>query len=579
MSAQPPPPEGPTAHAEKIARLRSQLLESLYEACAVPAQVRTPLELADALLLGAMGPLGISRGAVFLRNGPRLRAQAQRGLSTQVTGSHSYYPGTLARPPGPVPPANCALGNILEAHRLVQSIPLRIGDRPVGLLALGESGHVDEGDGEKARYLVAIAAIYAAAISDALDRERLASSNRTLERRTRELGTLFEIGRELSSSLEEKRVLDVLAFSVMGNLGLPRAAVFLHDNTRYTPHIQKGLAFGEEAIAGTIELLGEVDADGNLPEAPELLAFGVAGVVPMVAPSGLKGGMALGERLDGQPLLATDLKFAATAGNTALSAVENARLFRLAIEKERIERELSIAREIQQQLCPHSLPDLPGLEIAARTYPSREIGGDLYEAVQVGDREAVFALADVTGKGVPAALLAASIQSAIRTMARAGLSLVDLAERLNDLVCEQTDSRHFASCFLARYRAADRQLITCSAGHDPTLLFRKDGGECTQLTTGGLILGVIPGASYEIETHTLEPGDRLIAYSDGITESLRDGSDDQELGLSGLTEIIRSIDPAESGERCLDLLTEAVNRFTGGSEASDDRTLVLLSGQ
>jgi sigma-B regulation protein RsbU (phosphoserine phosphatase) len=202
-----------------------------------------------------------------------------------------------------------------------------------------------------------------------------------------------------------------------------------------------------------------------------------------------------------------------------ITALENERLDRDRRERERLENELDIAATIQSGLLPLELPSTPGLEIAASMTTSRRIGGDYYDVIPLDHERVLIAIADVAGKGVPAALLMANVQAALNVMAPLDLPLPLLMGRMNHLVCSNTEPDVFVTMFVGVINTAQRQISYVNAGHNPPLLVRD--GQCEQLRTGGVLIGVLPDAPpYKEGVHDLLHNDTLLLYTDGVTEAI-----------------------------------------------------------
>lgn len=563
---------------------QTPLLECLHEAASLLAVGRTEEELARGLVLSAMGLTGVARGIVLLERDEGYEILAaggstlERGLvesDLELGRLPNEDIETSKLAPGP-------LRELLEGGGLTTLFPLRFDERTTGFLALARSLLGQDLSADARRLLLSLSVFYAVSMRDAHDRQRLRQANDTLERQNATLESLFEVGRRFSSTLEENEIFDLLAFSLMGNLALTRVTVLITQEEEWLVATQKGRALSA-AFRAALPLPGPWCRDADSPGDLEDLLAGekLGALLPVAAPSGLCALVAIGRPLSGQPLCPEDRRLVSTFASVALAAVENARLFQDMLEKQRLARELAIARTIQEGLCPQTLPQVHGLEVAAATRPSREVGGDLFEAVLLEDGSALFAVADVTGKGVAAALLAASIQAAIRTLCRAGLPLHEIAERVNLLVYEQTDAGRFATCFFAHFDPASRQLTTCSAGHDPALLLRA-GQQPLELSTGGLLLGVVPGARYELERQSFAEGACLAVYTDGLTEAQAPPEDPQgegeELGLERLSAMLREELAGRSLTQALPEVLKGVSAFTAGAPPADDRTLLLLRG-
>jgi len=264
-----------------------------------------------------------------------------------------------------------------------------------------------------------------------------------------------------------------------------------------------------------------------------------------------------------------------TLATEAAAAIENARLYREEIEKLRLQQELNIAAEIQRALLPEPRYVAANLEVVAVSVPCRAIGGDFFDYVELHDARGFgFALGDVAGKGPSAALLTASIQGVFSTRAPDGVNPASTIASVNEAVIRRAVRARFVTMI---YGVVDPQgqLTYCNAGHNPPLLLRPN--ETRKLGEGGVVLGLFPNAPYDQETIPLEAGDVIVAFSDGVSESMNLAGD--EFGDAGIEESVRrnlNSSPAEMLERLL----ADVRAFSEGTQPHDDLTaLVLRYGQ
>jgi sigma-B regulation protein RsbU (phosphoserine phosphatase) len=252
-------------------------------------------------------------------------------------------------------------------------------------------------------------------------------------------------------------------------------------------------------------------------------------------------------------------------------------------EKERLESELEIAREVQSQLFPKSVPRLKRLELTGACRPARMVSGDYYDFIQLGPNWTVLAIGDVAGKGISAALLMASIQSSLRAQLSAnshasesldngqGFSTAELTAQLNTQLYESTSLEKFATFFCAIYEEEAGQLHYTNAGHLPPILIRK--GRAELLEVNGMVLGAFPNQPYGRGCVQLQPGDLLTAYTDGITEPENEYG--EEFGERRLTELLIR-NAHRPLEELVTVVTEAASAWGSAAEQQDDMTLLLL---
>ena len=259
-----------------------------------------------------------------------------------------------------------------------------------------------------------------------------------------------------------------------------------------------------------------------------------------------------------------------TLATEAAVAIENARLYRETLEKTRMEQEMRIAAEIQQALLPEPRRKGAYFEAVGQSVPCRSIGGDFFDYVDLPDGGFGFAVGDVAGKGAPAALLTAVLQGVFSAQASSGSSPADTLSKVNLALIRRAIESRFATGLYAIVRAGGA-LTYCNAGHNPPMVFTKTGVK--RLEKGGLILGLFEHATFEEETIALEPGDLMVAFSDGVTEAMSaSGEEYGEERLLACVEATREKGPQE----VLDRIFSSVREFTTGAVQSDDVTALVL---
>jgi serine phosphatase RsbU (regulator of sigma subunit) len=258
-------------------------------------------------------------------------------------------------------------------------------------------------------------------------------------------------------------------------------------------------------------------------------------------------------------------------------------LFLLALEladRVTMKRDLEIAREIQRWLVPESPPQVPGVEIAFVSRPANTVGGDYYDAFlrdapssTSNSKRLLLVVADVAGKSVPAALLMATFQASLRTLAEANTSLLELVEGLNRYACAHSlGGRRFTTAFFGELEPQTRVLSYVRAGHN-TPFIRRASGSLERLETGDLPLGIDAGARFTCGAATMAPRDLLVIFTDGLIEAVNDA--DQEFGESRLLEVLKSSDAA-GAQATLKNLLSVVDAFVGHTRQHDDITCLLL---
>ena len=242
--------------------------------------------------------------------------------------------------------------------------------------------------------------------------------------------------------------------------------------------------------------------------------------------------------------------------------------------KERYEGELSIARSIQMHMVPTDFPKDDIFSLYALLQPARQVGGDLYDFVVRGD-DVYFAIGDVSGKGVPAALFMAVTRSAFRFIGGLGLSLSVLMERINTCLCDGNTMNMFVTLFAGHINLKTGQMSYCNAGHNPLVIIHADGRAEYLRVAPNLAVGVFSGFQYQEGEITLEKGSRLLLYTDGVTEA--ENAENAQYGEERLLNFAQSIAADDTSEQVIDRLMASVKEFTGDAEQNDDITIMTFS--
>jgi sigma-B regulation protein RsbU (phosphoserine phosphatase) len=532
-------------------------------------------EIVDAALLVVMGELQVARGALYVLEPDGLfHLRSARGKALAA-------PETLDLPDPPARPfAPAASHPASGGGRFALVCPVRKGDRTIALFALGPRA---EGRGfgrEETGFVESLAACAAIPIENGLIYDELRRVNRSLSVKIFQLNNLFDIGRELTASLDEEAIKRLVVTTLMGHFLASRGALYLlvGEGGLALAHA-RGLRAGEAPArlpaesatqAAGLEgprLTSEL-SEGLLREA--LVSARLALVVPLTAGGRTSGLLAVGERPAGTPFAEEDLDFAQALARQAQAALEGVRLHQVAVEKERQDRELQIAQEIQRSLFPRRVPSLPGLELAAESRPCFQVGGDYYDFIPLGGERLALVVADVSGKGTPASILMASVHASLRATAGAEAP-ARLLERLNRFLCASTQESKYVTLFYGEVEPRERRLSYVNAGHVPPYLLRAGGG-VDRLRSGGPVLGLLEDARYEAGEVVLAPGDLLAVVTDGVTEAL--SAADEEFGDE---RALRALGGAEAGAgAALRALVAAVAEWTAPGTICDDLTALVV---
>jgi serine phosphatase RsbU (regulator of sigma subunit) len=256
----------------------------------------------------------------------------------------------------------------------------------------------------------------------------------------------------------------------------------------------------------------------------------------------------------------------------AAISIEKAFLHRQLLEKERIEHQLVIAREVQANLLPTISQPMAGWDVAAANLPTWDIGGDYYDYIPLADGRVALVIADVAGKGIPAALIMASFRAALRTDLHKGSGIDEVIADLNRLIVETGGVSRYVTAVCGVFDPAEGRLTYVNCGHNPPLVLRSTGTRET-LSAGGTALGIFDRCTFDSDTVTLGPSDALALYTDGVVEVT--DSNDVEFGMDGLDRTLRQ-SSAEPAARMVRSVIDATQAFSGSETYTDDFTLVVI---
>jgi phosphoserine phosphatase RsbU/P len=459
--------------------------------------------------------------------------------------------------------------------------------------------------GRESEHWIQGALITAIAIAVGIVLSRLArSASRWIDRRFfREAYNAERILTELSSSVagirDPKRLIETVANRIADSLHVPRVAFLLEQGGIFQPAYALGFSGAVPPVQlaerdSAIRTLKRLNGPSKVYfDDPQSWVHGTSGIeqtalqtlstqvlLPVSLDTKMLGIISLGSKRSELPYTKADLQLlSALASQTGL-ALENAHLTesirREIASRERLDRELEIARDVQQRLFPQKLPLVRGLDFCGYCRPALGVGGDYYDFIHLASGSLGIAVGDVSGKGIAAALMMASLQASLRGQTiKPCETLSEMIQHINGLVYEASATNRYATFFYAQYDPTSRKLRYVNAGHNPPMLRRKkgDGYEFIRLEEGGTVIGLFPDFPYKEAEIEMFPGDVLVAYTDGISEALNDA--EEEFDEVRLMEAIRTC-PDRSAANISSYILEHVDAFTAGAPQHDDMTIVVV---
>jgi phosphoserine phosphatase RsbU/P len=408
---------------------------------------------------------------------------------------------------------------------------------------------------------------------------------------TEHLALLYRISQTFSSSLDLDEVLNLVMDEVIAVTRAERGFVVLLDEqgrlafraargidqkTLDEPEFQVSRGLLERvAREGQPICTSDAQSDMRFNQRSSVVGLRLRSIlcVPLKIKDVVSGVLYVDNRLHIGLFTEADLELLTAIAASAAIAIENARLYQVAVENGRIERELQLAREMQVSLLPRRAPELAGWEFAAGWHPAREVAGDYYDFIPADDRaELGLVIGDVSGKGLASALFMALTRSTVRASVAPARAPAVCISRANELLCADSANGMFVTLFYACLTVETGLLTYVNAGHNPPWLFHAATGQLERLTRTGMALGVDDTTGYTDREVQLAPGDLLLLYTDGVTDAL---SEQDEFGEARLAELLRQHSTA-SADVLLAVVEHAVNEFSGPTAPVDDITLVVV---
>jgi sigma-B regulation protein RsbU (phosphoserine phosphatase) len=572
----------PDSASTQVQRTERFDLRALYETSRLLSASLDLEFVLNNLLLTAMSKLLVTRGMALLFDPleDAYRVASLKGMPTVEKDAQiklEAIPADEMLRDDEVPEA-------LATHRVELVLPVAFGHRRIGLIGLGAKATGQPFEARELEFIQSLVNMSSAAVHNSLMVEELKQANRDLDNKIQQLNTLFDLSQEFNATLERDRLVKLLSFALMGQMLVGKHVLLLRrDDTEdagpdFEMAAKKGVK-GEmdaDTIADLFEreelvLLQDDDVDADAWEG--LQHCGLVLALPLQQQGETCAVLCLGPKMTGQDYTPDDVEFLYALGNLAFVSIQNLHLVEEQIEKERLEKEMRLAREIQEGLLPQSIPTVATVEVGTLALPSRYVGGDYFDVVQLDEDRLLIAIADVTGKGVPAALLMANLQACLQTMVPMDLSLEEAVGHMNRVICTNTGFDKFITAFVGIYDATDQHFEYVNAGHDPPLLIRADE-RVEQLKEGGLLLGVMKSAGYERGRVDLHPDDVVMLFTDGVTEAM--SPDDEEYTPERLERRLLDVHD-RTAQQIVDAVQDDICRHTGDIvELSDDRTMVAL---
>lgn len=565
------------------ARQRSRLdLKTVLETSRVLIEAKDVQFVLENLVRISMGKLLVSRAAILLleENRSDYSVKAAKGsteLKQLKTVSLNIDTENLDHP-------HLYLEELEEqASSLQKHFPggvlfnLRTSTRHLGFLLISQKFTKSDFTAQELEFVESLCIISSTAVANSRIIDQLNETNRKLDQRIHELNTLFDLSKEFNLLSNRDKISRIFKFALMGQLLI--RSFFLIYRTGNGIELLTSSNFptsDSESLNKIFKISKEIAlVDEELREQiPALRSSGISSLISISVQGRKIAVIGVGQRANEKSLTESDYNFLKSLANLAVNSIQRTFLLEERIEKERMEEELLLAKSIQNRLLPDPIPDVKGLDLSAITVSSYQVGGDYFDVAETPDGNHIFAIADVTGKGFPAALLMANLQSMLHILLPFDITLTLATERINNLIHQNTPADKFITFFWGKYHHETRVLKYVNAGHNPPLLLKHDSDDFIELSEGGLLLGAMESMMpYESKDITLEPGDIVVCFTDGVNEA-QSGEMTEEFGMERFKNVILNSRNARAAE-ISDKIISAVTEFAGGHQF-DDVTLMVF---
>ena len=423
-----------------------------------------------------------------------------------------------------------------------------------------------------------------------VDLTRLEEENQSLRRSVEELSIINEIATAINSALSIDNILESITQKCRKHLKVEQVAVMLLDEQSEKKPFQT-MVRGWDQVSGEIPfrfdtqltgwmlknrkplLINDFLNDSRFQKTSEdtdtiksLLS------VPLLCKSKMIGLITVFNKTIESGFNDDDQRLLSIISSQSSQVIENARLLKEEQELIKVQQELRLAYEIQTNLLPETSPQIDGYEIFGTSIPAKEVGGDYFDFIPLENNKLAFCLGDISGKGMPAALLMSNLQASVRGQTLARSNVKNCMEKINSMLFHNTPPEKFSTFFYGVLDSKNHKITYSNAGHNYPFLFSKDGN-IKQLEEGDIVLGCIESFQFSENVISLEPEELLLIYSDGITEAINEN--EEELGEEAMTNIIIK-NPDLSLEEMSEKILEKVKLHSGNNLQYDDMTLVLI---
>ncbi|MFP8489519.1 PP2C family protein-serine/threonine phosphatase [Gracilimonas sp. Q87] len=501
-------------------------LRTLLETSKMLVESQDPDFVLNNLLLITMGKLLVTKGIILIQNGGESSYRVSK-----IKGQNTLQEEDLISLPVDEHILKKSVIKGADHPKLVDKLNLseeailfnlRTTNHHLGFLCLGSKGNKQALASSELEFIESLTIISSVAIANSRMFQELRLINRKLDRKVHDLHTLLELSKDFNLMVDQDDIARTFKFAMLGQMLIRTFFFALEMDGEKSLISSSGLKVrpSQEELKRLYEL-EDIFYCENDHDCPFLDKNDIKLVIALRFQNEKIGVVGVGAPANKDEYGKEEVDFLQSLGNLALLAIQKTMLLEERIENKRMEEELELARTIQRGLFPSPVPHIEGFDLKATNISSHQVGGDYFDIVETPDGGHILAIADVTGKGVPASLLMANLQSMLHALAPIDITLSKATDSINNIIHHNTPSDKFITFFWGKISKCGTHFEYVNAGHNNPLLYREGEEQPIELDKGGVILGAMESLMpYESDTIELKKNDVLVLYTDGVTESM-----------------------------------------------------------
>ncbi|MEX0721058.1 MAG: SpoIIE family protein phosphatase [Balneolaceae bacterium] len=554
-------------------------LRTLLETSRLLIESQDPDFVLNNLLLITMGKLLVPKGMILIK-----KTSSDFYFVSKVKGRASYKEEDLLNLDFSDESLNQSLLKLTEHPEIAKKLELskesvlfnlRTTNHHLGFLCLGEKGNKQPLSPRELEFVESLSIISSVAIANSRMFQELRHINRRLDRKVHDLHTLLELSKDFNLMVDREEIARVFKFAMLGQMLIRKFFFVLDVDAEKSVVASSGIkALPSKDDMNTLFEMEDVTHCEKNNECDFLNNNDIKLVIALRFQNEKVGVVGVGAPANKEEYGNDEVNFLQSLGNLALLTIQKTLLLEERIEKQRMEEELNLAKAIQRGLLPSPLPAIAGFDIDAVNISSRQVGGDYFDIVPTPDGGSILAIADVTGKGVPASLLMANLQSMLHALAPIDVTLSEATGSINDIIHKNTPADKFITFFWGKISNDGKKFKYVNAGHNPPLLFREGKEEPVLLSEGGVILGAMETMMpYESSEIAFKKGDLIVFYTDGVTEAMNPAQT-EEYEEERLIECLKK-NRDKSSSDIMQAVIDDINAFSNFVQY-DDITMIVL---